>query len=151
MGRSQSREQAFIFVFEKQFQSDLSYEDMKSFAAETELFEPDSFTELLYTQTFLHLEQVDDEIKKYLKKWRIERLPKVSLAILRLSVAEILFSKDVPPGVIVNEAVNLAKKYATKEDSSFINGVLGSLIRNQKAETSENKEESKPQTTTETE
>ena len=74
-------------------------------------------------------EEIDAEISKYLKKWKLERLPKVSLAILRLSAAEILYSKDVPPGVVANEAVNLAKKYATKEDASFINGVLGSLIR----------------------
>ena len=137
MGRSQSREQAFIFVFEKEFQKDLSYEDMTSFAAETELFAPDDFTQKLYTQTLEHLDEVDEEIKKYLKKWKLERLPKVSLAILRLSTAEILFSKDVPGGVIANEAVNLAKKYATKEDSAFINGVLGSLIRNQKEAASE--------------
>ena len=134
MGRSQSREQAFIFIFERQFHADLSYDEMKLLAEESELFEADAFTEALYAQTVDHLQEVDDEIRKYLKKWRLERLPKVSLAILRLSVAEILYSKDVPPGVIANEAVNLAKKYASQEDSSFVNGVLGALIRNRKAQ-----------------
>ena len=146
MGRSQSREQAFIFVFEKEFQNDLSYEDMKSYAAETELFEPDDFTQKLYTQTLEHIDEIDAEIIKYLKKWKLERLPKVSLAILRLSVAEILFSKDVPPGVIANEAVNRAKKYATKVDSAFINGVLGSLIRNKKEASTEEQENTRPHT-----
>lgn len=129
MSRSQSREQAFIFTFEKMFNPELTYDEMLALVAESELFAPDDFTGSLYNLTEQHTEEADAEIKKYLKKWRLERLPKVSLAILRLSVCEILFSGDVPPGVIANEAVNLAKKYATKEDASFINGVLGSLIR----------------------
>ena len=129
MGRSQSREQAFILTFEKMFNPELSFDDMQALAAESELFAPDEFTGVLYRLTEQHTEEADAEIRKYLKKWRLERLPKVSLAILRLAVCEILYSQDVPPGVIANEAVNLAKKYATKEDSAFINGVLGSLIR----------------------
>ena len=133
MGRSQSREQAFILTFEKMFNPELSYADMQTLAAESELFAPDDFTEALYLLVEAHSEEADAHIKKYLKNWRLERLPKVSLAILRLSVCEILFSGDVPPGVAANEAVNLAKKYATKDDASFINGVLGSLIRERAA------------------
>ena len=131
MGRSQSREQAFILTFEKMFNPELTYEEMQTLVAESELFTPDDFTGALYQLTESHPEAADTQIRKYLKKWRLERLPKVSLAILRLAVCEILYSGDVPAGVVANEAVNLAKKYATKEDASFINGVLGSLIRAQ--------------------
>ena len=134
MGRSQSREYAFILVFERQFNPDLSFEEMTQLAQECDLFEADDFTKALYDAALSNIDRVDDEIRKYLRKWRLERLPKVSLAILRLAVAEILFCEDAPPGVVANEAVNLAKKYATKEDASFINGVLGSLIRAMKAE-----------------
>lgn len=133
MGRSQSREQAFVFTFEKLFNPELNYDEMKALSQESELFEPDAFTEELFMLTDKHTREADDEIAKYLKGWKLERLPKVSLAILRLSVCEIMFSTGVPAGVVANEAVNLAKKYATKEDASFINGVLGSLIRNRKA------------------
>lgn len=143
MGRSQSREQAFIFTFEKMFNPELTYEDMTALATESALFSPDDFTGSLYRLTEQHTAEADAEIGKYLKKWRLERLPKVSLAILRLSVCEILFSGDVPPGVVANEAVNLAKKYATKEDASFINGVLGSLIR---ARTPQEQPADKPET-----
>ena len=137
MGRSQSREQAFILTFEKMFNPELTYEEMQTLVAESELFTPDDFTGALYQLTESHTEAADTQIRKYLKKWRLERLPKVSLAILRLAVCEILYSGDVPAGVVANEAVNLAKKYATKEDASFINGVLGSLIRAQANEEAE--------------
>ncbi len=56
-------------------------------------------------------------------------MSKVSLAILRLAITEILYFEEVPVGVTINEAVELAKKYAGKEDSSFINGILGTLSR----------------------
>ncbi len=129
MGRTQSREQAFILVFEKQFNPDIAPEEMMALAAESALFEPDDFTKELYLLTEAHAEEAAAEIAKYLKNWRMERLPKVSAAILKLSVCEILFSQGVPASVTANEAVNLAKKYASPEDASFINGVLGSLIR----------------------
>lgn len=133
MGRTQSREQAFILLFEKLFNPENTLEDMLELAGESALFEPDDFTKTLYTLADTHAEEADAEIARYLKNWRLERLPRVSVAILRLAVAEILFGEGVPASVTVNEAVNLAKKYASPQDASFINGVLGNLIRSREA------------------
>ena len=59
----------------------------------------------------------------------VERMTKVALSIMRLAIAEMLYMDDIPQGVSINEAVELAKKYAGKEDSSYINGILGSISR----------------------
>ena len=79
-------------------------------------------------------DEIDAEISKYLKKgWSLRRISRPSLAILRLAVYEILYLESVPDSVSVNEAVELAKKY-TIDESGFVNGILGSLIRAKGAE-----------------
>ena len=133
MNRSQARESAFILIFETIFNPEYSLADMKEFAAESELFEIDAFTEQLYTAAVSNAEALDAEIKKYLKGWRLERLSRPALAILRLAFAELAYC-DVPPSVTVNEAVELAKKYAGEKDAPFINGVLGSAVRSGQAQ-----------------
>lgn len=129
MKRREAREQAFIFVFEKIFNPELSVSDMKEYAEESELFTLGEFAEKLFMCVCENIDAVDEKIASFLKGWTLQRIPKVSLALLRLAVAEILFFDDVPDSVSANEAVELAKKYAGEEDASFINGVLGSVIR----------------------
>ena len=129
MKRSEEREQAFILVFEKIFNSELSSQDIKDFAVESELFTAGGFAEKLFDTVCDNVEMLDEKISQYLKGWTLQRIPRVSLAVLRLAVCEILFFDDVPDGVCANEAVELAKKYAGEEDAAFINGVLGSVIR----------------------
>ncbi len=73
--------------------------------------------------------EIDDMISKNLKGWAKERISKIDLAILRLAIYEICFSQEIPPGVAVNEAVELAKEFSTEEAPAFINGVLGSIIK----------------------
>ena len=129
MTRSEAREQAFILVFERIFNPELSVADMKAIAEDSELFALDAYAENLFTCVCENIQKLDEIISAHLRKWTLNRIPKVSLALLRLSIAEILFFEDVPDSVCANEAVELAKKYAGEEDSSFINGVLGSVIR----------------------
>lgn len=74
-----------------------------------------------------YLDRLDNSFTPYLKDWTKERLPKVDLAILRLAACEILFIPSIPLSVSINEAVLLAKKYASPESRSYINGVLGNL------------------------
>lgn len=74
-----------------------------------------------------------DIIKPTLKDWTISRISKVNLSILKLAVYEMYFMEDIPCKVSANEAVSLAKKYAGKDASSFINGVLGTIIKTKEA------------------
>ena len=76
-----------------------------------------------------HTTEIDRMLTKYLKTWSIERLSNIDRVILRMSVYEIIHDPDVPVSVTINEAIELAKIYSTDESSKFINGVLGSLIK----------------------
>ena len=134
MKRSEAREQAFIFAFEKIFNGETVLSDMKAIAEECELFVLDEFAEKLCEIVFEKTEELDNTVSSFLKGWKIERLPNVNLAILRLAAAEILYVEETPDAVCINEAVELAKKYAGEEDASFINGVLGSLVRSKTEE-----------------
>lgn len=75
-----------------------------------------------------HHDEVDEIIKKYSKGWDIERLVKMDKDILRIAIVELLFVKDAPMKVVVDEALELAKKYSTDDSSSFINGILAKVI-----------------------
>jgi N utilization substance protein B len=72
--------------------------------------------------------QFDRIFSDYLKKWRLERLSKVDTQILRLALYELLFAEDVPQAAVMNEAVELAKRFGTEESGKFVNGVLGKVL-----------------------
>ena len=71
---------------------------------------------------------VDEQIQKFAKGWNIERLVKMDKDILRIAITELLYIQDAPMKVVVDEALELAKKYSTDESSSFINGILAKVI-----------------------
>lgn len=76
-------------------------------------------------------QQIDQIIKENIKGWSFERIPKVDIAILRIAINEILFSKSAPTRVAINEAVNIAKSYSNEESYKFINGVLSTVAKGQ--------------------
>ncbi len=77
--------------------------------------------------------ELDAYIEKYAVGWKLERISKTALAVLRVAIYEILFVGDVPEGAAINEAVELAKGYDEPETVSFINGVLGAFVRGETA------------------
>jgi len=79
-------------------------------------------------QIIQNIVEIDANITKWAPKWPIEKINKVDLAILRCAIWELLFQKNIPPKVIVDEAVELAKEFGTDTSSSFVNGCLGSII-----------------------
>lgn len=129
MTRAQEREQAFILIFERAFNMDTDVDDIIGYAVEARLLELSVFSVSLFKQTYEKLPEIDAVIEKYAIGWKIDRLSKVALSVLRLAICEILFVDSIPHGVSANEAVELAKKYATADDAAFINGILGSFIR----------------------
>ena len=76
-----------------------------------------------------HAAELDGYIAKYAKGWSFARIPLVASAIMRVAMYEILYMPDVPNGAAINEAVEIAKKYETPETVKFINGILGSFVR----------------------
>ncbi|MEE3400293.1 MAG: transcription antitermination factor NusB, partial [Eubacterium sp.] len=75
-----------------------------------------------------HLAEIDQKIDKNSNKWKIKRLGKSELAILRLAIFEIDYDDDIPDKVAINEAVELAKSYCDDNSSGFINGVLSGIL-----------------------
>ena len=129
MTRREIREQAFVLLFEKMFNADNSLQELAEYAEESGLFDVDKFAMQLAACTMDNIANIDERLSVLSQKWSLNRLSKVTLAILRLAASEILYFDDIPVSVSINEAVELAKMYATVEDSAFINGVLGSLAR----------------------
>ena len=82
-----------------------------------------------------HAQEIEELIESKLKGWQIERLPRVCRIILSISVAEILFGDDDMDSIVINEAVEMAKKFAADDDYQFINGILGAIARESHAET----------------
>lgn len=75
-----------------------------------------------------HHKEIDEQIKEYAIGWDFDRLVKIDKDIMRIAIAELMFIEEVPHKVVVDEAVELAKKYSTEDSSSFINGVLAKVI-----------------------
>ena len=75
------------------------------------------------------LEEIDEMINKQAKGWTTQRMGKVDLTILRLAVYEIIYDENVPVGVAINEAVELAKRYGQDESSGFVNGILAKFAK----------------------
>jgi transcription antitermination protein NusB len=78
------------------------------------------------------LNDIDKLIEQAAPSWPIEKINKIDLAILRQAVFELIYTKDAPPKVIVDEAVELAKEYGSESSPAFINGALGKLISDKK-------------------
>lgn len=128
MSRRKSREQAFIFLFESTF----GFQSLNEIIVNAEIVRNekiDSFTRELFEGVIKNQEILDEYIEKSLKDWSKNRLSKVTLSILRLAIFEMLFIKETPISVSINEAVEIAKKYSTKQEASYINGVLGSVSK----------------------
>lgn len=130
MGRKQAREGAMKVLFQMDSMEDFTEESLEMFLTN---FEYDEM-ETVYIKESVslikeHLEDIDKHIKSNLEGWSIYRLAKVDLAVLRIAIYEILYRKDIPVEVSINEAIETVKKYSTEESFKFVNGVLGGFVR----------------------
>ncbi|MBR6789348.1 MAG: transcription antitermination factor NusB [Oscillospiraceae bacterium] len=132
ISRHQMRENAFILIFERIFHDD-SVEELLNTAKECGDMEITPAVEEMFKGVESNKTIIDETISTHLKKWTMSRISKVSLAILRLGVWEILFCDDVEDDIVVSECVRLATDYAYEEDVSFVNGVLGNIVRGKNA------------------
>lgn len=128
MTRKESRELAFILLFEQAVTGEQMSEIIGS-AEELREVEVKGFTLRLACGTDNNNEIIDETINKHAKGWKVSRLSKVSAAILRLCVYELLFEKDIPVSVSINEAIDLAKVYGGKDDAPYVNGVLSGIAK----------------------
>lgn len=130
MGRKLARESAMKLLFQMQINNDFSSEAVEFFLNNNE-FSDDEKEYINNTVNCIteNIELIDNKIEQYALGWKINRLPRVDLAILRIAIYEILFRDDIPVEVSINEAIDISKKYSTSESSKFINGLLGTIAR----------------------
>ena len=135
MRRREQREHFFKFLFMTHFNSQEEMSDQFSFYFEglgleepVELDEKDvSYMKEKYENILSHLEEIDELLNEYSKGWKTTRMNRVDLNALRLAVYELKYDEDVPVGVAINEAVELAKRFGGDTSGSFVNGILGKI------------------------
>ena len=131
MNRRKSREIAMKLVYEMLIKKDGYEEIFEDFKEHTEIDLADvdmEYIKRILSGIYESSSTIDETIEKYLVNWKLERLSRIDIAILRLAIYEITNEEDIPDVVSVNEAVELAKKYSQDVTGAFINGVLGKLI-----------------------
>ncbi|MDQ1909523.1 transcription antitermination factor NusB [Paenibacillus sp. GD4] len=115
--------EAIVHVIEE-----ASNEDEAQLTKEKDQIAPQFVTELV-EGTVQNKQQIDSLLADYLKGWQMDRLSRVDREILRLATYEMVYREDVPPKVVVNEAIEMAKNFGTEESGKFVNGVLGKMIK----------------------
>ena len=151
--RKKTRELLMRIVFQMASTSDFSDEAKQAYLADTSLYlgnvqeevppgcifdepagECPDFAYLNWAFSCLkdHLPEIDSTISAASEGWSVQRIGATELAILRVAATEIMFIEDIDIGVSVNEAVLMAKRYASEKSASFINGVLGTIARQKK-------------------
>lgn len=113
--------------FEPEHFSSLSPED-SLYAQFPDEKQMDYITRLV-TLTHAHRDEIDEQIRRYSRGWKLERISKTALAVLRSALCEILYMDDIPNAAAINEAVELAKGYDEPDTVAFVNGVLGGFMR----------------------
>lgn len=122
--RSEARERALLLLYEA---------DAKALAV-TEVLAalpvpPDAMATLLVEGVAAHLERIDALLAEHARGWTVERMPVVDRSVLRLATFELLERPDVPTAVVIDEAVELAKRFSTDDSGRFVNGMLSAIAR----------------------
>ena len=136
--RRTGRELALKVLFQVDL-TDVSVDEALDTACEAKRTDQQTreFARALIERTVEHKAEIDDLLIRYTQQWPLERMANVDRALLRMATGEILYFPDIPDSVAVDEAVELAKKYSTAESGRFINGILGSLLRDRPGLTSD--------------
>ncbi len=131
MKRRKSREEALKLLY----QGDIQRVDVRELLEQDVLSEDgeqtqgDAFSIGLVEGVMKNRLEIDEKIKRFAIDWSLERMSPIDRNVLRIAVYEILYCDDIPIGVSINEAVELAKKYSTETSGKFVNGILGKISK----------------------
>ena len=129
MSRIKARETCFKLIFEYDFLKQKNENTLDEFLTSKDIEESDrDYVVEIYDGVLSKEQELDEKISKYLKGYTLERIFKVDLAILKLAIYEIDYLGE-KPSIVINEAVELAKRYSTDNSYKFINGVLASIVK----------------------
>ena len=127
MTRKEARETAMCLLFEQDFRTEETATEIFEISVENREIEDDEYLRRVFFGVNDNIAAIDEIIGRNSKGWKTERMSHVSRAIQRIAVYEMMFEKDIPAPVSINEAVELSKKYDDEKAKRFINGVLNSV------------------------
>ncbi len=127
MTRQEAREFMMQVFFQMEACGDFDVNNRDNYMNQTQLKNQKGYCNDLFSLLCNKREEIDNMINQYSKNWKINRMPKTDVAVLRLSTCEIVYLEDVPTAVSINEAVELAKKYGTDDSGKYVNGILGNV------------------------
>ena len=131
--RRAARELALKFLYQTEFNSNSPDSELNSFCERANVSEEiQDFTQTLIKNIFVHKNQVDGLLIKISANWVPDRMAMIDKNILRLGICELMFDSTTPPKVVINEAVEIAKKFGTEESPDFINGILDKVYKDSK-------------------
>lgn len=133
MSRREIREHLFRMLFRKDFhmeeelmeQIDFYFESLEEEPREEDM----AYLRARFSKIMEHMEQINELLESTASGWKLNRMGKVDLTIMRLAIYEIKFDDDVPTGVAINEAVEIAKIFGGDSSGSFVNGVLAKIVK----------------------
>lgn len=134
MKRTETREQAFKLIYSIEIQKNMDEEQVELFMQEHGIEEQQEvdYVKEIFNGIKQNKEEIVNLIQNNLKeKWSVDRISRIDFAILELAIFELVFSK-LPYKVVINEAVELAKKYGEDNSKSFVNGILASIVKEKK-------------------
>ena len=131
--RRKARELALKFLYQTEFNSNSPDSELNSFCDRANVSEEvQNFTQALIKNILFHKKEVDELLQKISANWAPDRMAVIDKNILRLGICELLFDPTTPPKVVINEAVEIAKKFGTEESPDFINGILDKVFKDSK-------------------
>ena len=131
--RRTARELALKFLYQTEFNSNSPDSELNSFCDRANVSEEvQNFTQTLIKNILFHKKEVDELLEKISANWAPDRMAVIDKNILRLGICELLFDPTTPPKVVINEAVEIAKKFGTEESPDFINGILDKVFKDSK-------------------
>ena len=131
--RRTARELALKFLYQTEFNSNSPDSELNSFCDRANVSEEvQNFTQALIKSILFHKKEVDELLEKISANWSPDRMAVIDKNILRLGICELLFDPTAPPKVVINEAVEIAKKFGTEESPDFINGILDKVFKDSK-------------------
>ena len=130
MKRKETREEAVKIAYSMDVNKDLNNFDLTNYIEHFEINDMDNdYLNITISNMIENIEEIDKYIRDNSKDWKINRIAKVDLAVLRIALSDILYYKTIPESVSINEAVEISKKFSNEDSHKFINGILGTVVR----------------------
>ena len=130
MKRKETREEAVKIAYSMDVNKEFNADNITEYIEHFELKDMDvDYFKKTISDMIDNMEEIDKYIRDNSKDWKITRIAKVDLAVLRVALSEILYNETIPESVSINEAVEISQKFSNEDSHKFINGILGTVVR----------------------